>query len=101
LGVVFTKTLAVTTEVLEVARFALSSGISFQKVSELLENMAKKHYYTTRQQYVFDQLAWKSVGRQGGIRGRREPTKRFSAFEDRTGYAGKFPKAQWLVRVVH
>ena len=98
LGVVFTKKLAVTTEVLELGRFALSSGISLQKVSELLENMAKRHYYTTRHQYVGDQLAWKSIGSQGGIHGRRGVSERFSSFEDRSGFAGKYPKAQWLVR---
>jgi hypothetical protein len=74
-------------------------------------NSAKKHYYTTHHQYAGDQLAWKSIGSQGDIWGRRGVTERFSSFATRETSAilerieakvkeRKYPKAPWLVRRV-
>jgi hypothetical protein len=72
-------------------------------MSSLLEDQAMHQYFTSRHQYVDDIKAWKELsgGLQNWLHGQGakcDPPKPFGPFHARNGFAGKVPKAPYLVR---
>ena len=96
LGAIFTKKLAVSTAVLEMARFGLGGGVSMAKVSGTLETLAMKQYVNALSGYAEDILAWRDQPSADQKVANCRHVE-FGTFEDRAMYAGKFPSPQYLV----
>jgi hypothetical protein len=97
LGALFTKKLAVSTAVLEMARFGLGGGVSMARISGLLEALARTEYFHARLGYAKDILAWMDLPSADQEVANCRHAAEFGTFEDRGMYAGKFPSSQYLV----
>ena len=89
-GIVISHKLAVTEELLHVARSALGSKRSFEATENLVKELHTEEYWSRRNAYASYIKSWNIILKI------KDP-QRFGAFGDPSGYAGKTPNAEYLV----
>ena len=89
-GIVLSHKMAVTAELLQLCRAALGTGRSFEATEKLIRELHMEQFWRRRLAYTSSILSWRKLKQV------LQPAA-FGDFGDATRYAGKTPRAQYLV----